>query len=46
MEDSDHDSGFASSTSTRGLRLELRSLLLVYAALTVLPLLTGFACQG
>ena len=28
------------------LRRELWALLLVYASLTVLPLLTGFACQG
>ena len=27
-------------------RQEFRSLLLVYIALAVLPLLTGFACQG
>ncbi|MCB9892648.1 MAG: hypothetical protein H6832_13260 [Planctomycetes bacterium] len=30
----------------RALRAEFRSLLLVYLALAVLPLLTGFACQG
>jgi len=30
----------------RELRRELISLLLVYAALSVLPLLSGFACQG
>lgn len=27
-------------------RRELMALLLVYASLTVLPLLTGFACHG
>jgi hypothetical protein len=32
--------------SGRELRRELFSLLLVYAALSVLPLLSGFACQG
>ncbi len=28
------------------LRRELRAILLVYLALSVLPLLTGFACSG
>lgn len=32
--------------SGRELRKELFSLLLVYLALSVLPLLSGFACHG
>jgi len=30
----------------QALRRELMAILLVYATLTVLPLLTGFACSG
>lgn len=36
----------APETTGEVFRRELRSLLLVYLALAVLPLLTGFACQG
>lgn len=41
-----HDPSTGPEETKTEFRNELRSLLLVYVALLVLPLLTGFACQG